>query len=41
MKYVTLDDKTSHKGQFVQIEMYTFLYFWKLNKISIFYFLLG
>ncbi len=32
IKYVTLDHKTSHKGQFFKIEIYTFLYIWKLNK---------
>ncbi len=34
MKYVTLDHKTSHKGQFVEIEIYTSSESW-INKLSI------
>ncbi len=38
--YVTLDHKISHKGQFLEIEIYTSSESW-INKLSLMYGLLG
>ncbi len=37
--YVTMDHKTSHKGQFLEIEIYTSFESW-INKLSLMYGLL-